>query len=125
VSFFLPREAGRMSTEDRIKTLESQIEELRAEQVELNKQLAQAEVDRWKGRIEDLEVQMHLGAMETNDRLKALLDQVQHRWAETKSQLETSTSAAAEGADAVRTSLQSAFKDIRQALLDTKNKIAP
>jgi multidrug resistance efflux pump len=114
-----------MSTEDRIKTLESQIEELRAKQAELNKQLAQAEIDRWKGRIEDLEVQMHLGAMETNDRLKSLLDQVQHRWAEAKSQAETSASAAAEGADAVRASLQGAFKDIRQALLDTKNKIAP
>jgi predicted nuclease with TOPRIM domain len=114
-----------MSTEDRIKTLESQIEELRAKQAELNKQLAQAEIDRWKGRIEDLEVQMHLGAMETNDRLKALLDQVQHRWSEARSQVESSTSAAAEGADAVRTSLQTAFKDIRQALLDTKNKIAP
>jgi chromosome segregation ATPase len=125
VSCLLPRNAGRMSTEDRIKALESQIEELRAKQTDLNKQLAQAEIDRWKGRIEDLEVQMHLGAMETNDRLKALLEQVQHRWAEAKSQLESSTSAAAEGADAVRTSLQTAFKDIRQALLDTKNKIAP
>ncbi|HSE47115.1 MAG TPA: hypothetical protein VLA89_17485, partial [Gemmatimonadales bacterium] len=113
-----------MATEDRIKKLEAQIDELRAKQAELNKQLAQAEIDRWQGRIEDLEVQMHLGAMETNDRLKGLLDQLHHRWADAKVQIGSTTSAAAEGADAVRTSLEAAFKDIRQALLDTKNKIA-
>ena len=45
-----------MATEDRIKKLEAQIDELRAKQAELNKQLAQAEIDRWQGRIEDLEV---------------------------------------------------------------------
>lgn len=39
-------------------------------------------------------------------------------------QIGSTTSAAAEGADAVRTSLEAAFKDIRQALLDRKNKIA-
>lgn len=113
-----------MATEDRIKALEAQIDELRAKLAELNKQLAQAEIDRWQGRIEDLEVQMHLGAMETNDKLKGLLDQLQHRWADAKAQIGSTTSAATEGADAVRSSLQAAFKDIRQALLDTKNKIA-
>jgi membrane protein involved in colicin uptake len=112
-----------MSTEDRIKTLQAQIEVLQAKQAELNKQLVQAEIERWQGRIDDIELQMHLGAMETNDRLRELLDQLRRRWMDAKAQIEGTTSAAGETADQVRASLQTAYKDIRQALLDTKNKI--
>ena len=113
-----------MTDDDRIKKLQAQIDVLQAKQAELNKQLVQAEIDRWQGRIDDIEVQLHLGAMETNERLRELLDQLRHRWAESKAQLEGTTSAAGEGLDQVRNSLQTAYKDIRQALLDTKHKIA-
>lgn len=112
------------TSEDRIKALEAQIEKLRARQTKLNTQLAQAEVDRWHGRIEDLELQIHLGSMETNEKLKVLLDQLHRRWAEATAQLESTTSAATEGADAVFGSLKTAYKDIRGAMLETKNKIA-
>jgi chromosome segregation ATPase len=114
-----------MTTQDRIRMLEGQILDLRAEQAELKKQLARAERDRWQGRIEDLELQMHLGAMETSDRLATLLDQVQAQWAEAKVQLESAASAAGEGGESVWGSLQTAYRDIRRALLDTKNKVAP
>lgn len=113
-----------MSTEDRIKALEAKIDKLQAKQAELNKQLAQAEIDQWQGRIEDLELQVHLAAMETNDKLRGLLDQLQLRWADAKVQLETTTTAATEAFDSVRASLQTALKDIRKAMLDTKNKIS-
>lgn len=72
----------RMSTEGRIKELEAKIDKLQAKQADLNKQLAQAEIDQWQGRIEDLELQVHLEAMETNDKLRGLLDQLQRRWAD-------------------------------------------
>jgi multidrug resistance efflux pump len=114
-----------MSTEDRIKTLEEQIAGLQARQEELSKQLAQAEIDRWQGRIEDLEVQMHLGAMEANDRLNGLLEQVRRRWAEATAQYGGTATVATEGLGAVRSSLQTAYKEIRQALLDTKSKLVP
>ena len=117
-------DAGHMSTEDRIKKLEAQIDKLQAKQAELNKQLAQAEIDQWQGRIEDLELQMHLAAMETNDKLRGLLDQAQHKWADAKVQLESTTSVATESFDSLRASLQTAFKDIRQALVDAKDKIS-
>lgn len=71
-----------MSTEGRIKELEAKIDKLQATQADLNKQLAQAEIDQWQGRIEDLELQVHLEAMETNDKLRGLLDQLQRRWAD-------------------------------------------
>lgn len=116
-----------MSAEERIKELEAKIDKLQAKQAELDKQLVQAEIDQWQGRIEDLELQVHLAAVETNDKLKGLLDQLQRRWADARVQLETTTTAAAaatEAFDSMRTSLQTALTDIRQALLDTKNKIS-
>lgn len=113
-----------MTIEDRIKMLEERIEVLQAEQAELNKQLAEAEIDRWQARIDDLEVQLHLGAMETNDKVRGLLDQLKHRWAVAKAQVESKSAAASEGAETVRNSLRSAFSDIRQAILETTHKIA-
>jgi hypothetical protein len=113
-----------MTTQDRIKTLEDQMAALKSEQDELRKQLAQAEVDRWQERVDDLELQVHLAAMETNERVSGLLQQIQHRWAVGKAQIEWRSSAAAEAAEAVRDSLRTAFTDIRKALIESTHKIA-
>lgn len=113
-----------MTTQDRIKALEEQMESLRAEQVELNRQLAQAEADRWQERIDDLEVQLHLAAMDVNEKVGELLQQLRHSWAVGKAQIERRSSAATEGAEGVRDSLRTAFADIRRAVLETTHKIA-
>ena len=113
-----------MTTQDRIKALEDQMVALRTEQAELRRQLVDAEAERWQERIDDLEVQVHLAAMETNDKIAALLQQLQQRWAVGKAQIERRSSAASEGAEAVRDSLRGAFTDIRKAILDTTHKIA-
>ena len=55
-----------MTTEDRIAQLEDQLHQLQGQQADLRKQLAKAQLDQWQGRIEDLEVQMHLGAVEAH-----------------------------------------------------------
>lgn len=113
-----------MTTEDRIKQLETQMEKLQAKQAELRKQLAEAELDRWRGRVDDLEVQLHLASMEVSDRVQPLIDRVRDRVADARAQVEGNASAATEGLNAVRDSLQTAFKDIRKAVLDTTKKIA-
>lgn len=113
-----------MTAEDRINELEAQITVLRARQDELKKQLAQAEVDRWQGRIDDLELQVHLGAMETSERVKTLLEQLRRRWAEAKAQYEVTSEAATEGAGAVGESFRKAFKDLKQAMIETKHRVA-
>ena len=112
-----------MTTEERIAKLEAQIEKLQAKQTELHKQLTKAQIDQWQGRIEDLEVQVHLGAMETTDKLTALMDQLRNKWADSRRQLEGATSTASSVADTVRTGLENAFKEVRKALLETKNKL--
>lgn len=112
-----------MTTEERIAKLEAQIDKLQAKQAELHKQLAKAQIDQWQGRIEELEVQMHLGAMETTDTLTALMDQLRSKWADARRQFEDSASTASSVADTVRVGLENAFKEVRKALLDGKNKL--
>jgi hypothetical protein len=113
-----------MTNEDRITGLEAQIGKLRAEQAELRTQLGRARLDQWRGRIEDLEVQMHLGAMEASDQLTALMRQLRGRWADARRQFEENISTASGVADTVRTGLENAFDDLRNALLEAKNKLA-
>lgn len=113
-----------MTNEDRITGLEGHIRKLQAEQAELRKQLAKAQLDQWRGRIEDLEVQMHLGAMEASDQLTALMHQLRDKWADARRQFEENVSTASGVADAVRTGLENAFDDLRKALLEAKDKLA-
>jgi len=112
-----------MSTEDRVAKLESQIDKLRAQQADLRKQLAKAQFDQWQGRIEDLEVQMHLGGMEASDKLTALMDRLRDRWSDARRQFESSITTAASVADTVRTGLEKAVEDLRKALLESKSKM--
>ena len=112
-----------MTTEERIAKLEAQIDKLQAKQAELHKQLTKAQIDQWQGRLEDLEVQMHLGAMDTSDKLTALMDQLRNRWADARRQFEYTISTASSVADTVRTGLENAFSDVRKALLESKSKL--
>lgn len=111
-----------MATEERIAKLEAQIDKLQAKQADLYKQLAKAQIDQWQGRIEDLEVQLHLGAVQTSDKLTTLMDQLRSNWADSRRQFEGASSTASGVADTVRSSLENAFKEIRKALLEAKNK---
>ena len=113
-----------MTTEDRIAQLEDQIHKLQGQQADLRKQLAKAQLDQWQGRIEDLEVQMHLGAVEASDKAKAQLHKLRDRWADARRQFEDSIKTASSVADTVRTGLEKAVDDLRQALLESKNKLS-
>ncbi len=117
------RDARFMTTEERMAKLEAQIDKLQAKQAELHKQLTKAQIDQWQGRLEDLEVQMHLGAMETSDKLTALMDQLRNRWAEARRQFEDTFSTASSVADTVRTGLETAFSEVRKALLESRRKL--
>ena len=112
-----------MTTEDRVTQLERQIDELQAQQADLRRQLAQAQLDQWRGRIEDLELQMHLAAMEANDQLTMLMSRLRDRWADTRRRYEESMTTASSVAATMRTGLEKAIEDLRTALLDSKAKV--
>jgi TolA-binding protein len=113
-----------MTTEDRIAKLEAEIGTLHTQQAELRKQLAEAQLDQWQGRVEDLEVQMHLGAVEASDKAKAQMGKLRDRWADARRQFEQSITTASSVADTVRTGLENAIEDVRKALLESKRKLA-
>jgi DNA repair exonuclease SbcCD ATPase subunit len=106
--------------DDRISQLQAQIDRLEAKQSELYEKLAEARLDQWKGRLEDLEVQVHLGAMDTNDRVSALVDKARERWNEAKAKLEGAGSVASDVGETLRKGVESAVEDVRKALLDAK-----
>ncbi len=113
-----------MTNEERIAQLEAQIDDLRGQLAELHKQMTKSQIDQWQGRIEDLEIQMHLGAMEGSDRLNTLMRGLRSKWADARRQFEDRTSTATSVADTMRTGLENAFAEVRKALLETKNKLA-
>lgn len=113
-----------MNSEDRIARLEQQIDELRSKQDVLNRQLVRAQREQWQNRIEDLEVQFHLGAMEANDRARALLEELRSKWAEVRSQVDEASSTASGVTETMRAGLESAVRDLRKALLDSKARIS-
>jgi len=120
----LEREIRFMTSEERIAQLEAQIDKLQAKQAELHKQLTKAQIDQWQGRIEDLEVQIHLGGMEASDKLTMLMDSLHARWADARRQFETSITTATSVADTVRSGLEKAVQDLRKALLESRSKLA-
>ena len=111
------------TTDDRIAKLEEQISSLHAQQIELRKQLAKAQLDQWQGRFDELEVQMHLASKEAGDKANALMEQLRGRWADARRQMEESISTASSVADTVRAGLEKAYTDLRKALLESASQV--
>lgn len=110
-----------MTTDARITRLETQIERLETREAELREQLAQAELDQWSARIEDLDLQAHLGAMDTKDRVAALLTQVRHLWAETKHEVDGAASTASDAVGEVRSRIEGLLADVRRGIRDARD----
>lgn len=102
--------------QDRIDALEAALRRVQHEQDELRRALARAELDQWRGRIEDLEVQIDLGSKEARDRLQPLLTQLQNRWLDARRQFDQATSAAGDAFDQLQSGLEQAMRDIRSAV---------
>lgn len=113
-----------MTTESKIAELEEQIAGLQETHAALRQELAQARVDQWKGRIEDLEVQVHLATMDGDERLERLTEQLQNTWDRTLAQLSDASSTAATVAGTVLVGLESAYGDVREALLASRTTIS-
>ncbi len=112
-----------MTKRERIEHLEHQISTLRAEQTKLLREQTRFEMDLWQGRVDDLEVQVHLAAMEAQEKLQPKLDQLRITWDDARGQITTAGTTATDVAATMRSGLEKAVRDIRKALLDSKSKI--
>jgi hypothetical protein len=104
-----------------VERLEQRIHELEAQQDALQQQLQKAQLEQWEGRIDDLEVQIHLGTLELGDRLDPLLDALRNRWLDAKQTLNEGASATGDALDALRAGLDQAMRDVRTAILEAKD----
>ena len=110
------------TTEDQAATRE-RIDALQAEIVGLRMELARTRIEQWAGRLDDLELQYHLGRMEADERLAAALADVRHRIARARSRAETRGEAAEEAGEAVASGVEHAFADLRQAMVRARDAV--
>ncbi len=106
-----------------IALLEARIQDLEDQQEKLRTQVTRAELDQWEGRIDDLDVQLHLGAMDVRDQLNPLVKVLRDRWLDANEQVSSATSTTGDVLDKLRGGLEQAMKDIRQALVDARQTV--
>ena len=106
----------------RIAALEGHIKELSQELADTRKQLAEAQLDQWKGRIDELEVQLSLGKLEATEQMNPVLEQLRNRWLDAQRQLGGATSTAGDVFGSLRSGVESAWDDLRAAVRDARAK---
>ena len=104
--------------EARVHALENQLDQLR-------RQLAESELDDWKARIDQLEVQAHLGQMEAEEQLEPLLEQMRNRLLDARAQFDKAGSAAGDALSTLTDGVRSAAKDLGDALSAAAKRFAP
>ena len=109
-------------SEETITKLQERIDRLEAEQRTLREDLTTARVEQLQGRIEDLELQAHLATMEANDRVSTIRQDLVDQWRDAKTQVARSKHTAADVLDTVRSGVDSAIENLREALVDARRK---
>lgn len=109
-----------MADDIAIHELKARIDELEREQDDLRESLAQAQLDQWEGRLEDLELQATLGGMELRDRVEPILERGRKQLADARRTLDGGSTTATEAAAAVRKGIEQAWSDLRSAFADVR-----
>jgi O-succinylbenzoate synthase len=104
--------------EARVKALEEQMSSLRTEMVE-------GQLEEWKARIDQLEVQAHLGQMEARGEIEPLLELMRNRLLDARQQLDRVGGAAGDAVASVSDGVKSALDDLRKALADAADRLTP
>lgn len=112
-----------MNTEERIAKLEARIDNLQDAQLAVSRQLAEARIDQWQARIDDLEVQIHLGTAEARDKFTALSAELQNRWSKARRQVDDASATTAGVADTLKLGIEGAYNELREALLESRKQL--
>lgn len=113
-----------MGDKDRIEGLEQQVERLQQELADVRRQLASAELDVWRGRIDDLELQARLGSMSVQDRLMPVVEELRNTWLDARARVTEGADTANEVGERLRKGLEQAMEDVRAALNDARSSIS-
>lgn len=113
-----------MTTDERVSTLESHLNEIRTSEADLRRQLRQARVDHWQDRIDDLEFQVHLGVVDGSERLTQATKTLHSTWDQARAELLDASSDAAAAAETLGARVRGAYEDVRTSLVDAKNTMS-
>lgn len=113
-------EQGPTGDRDRIAGLQGQVTDLEQQLIQMRQQLSRAELDQWRGRIDDLEVQAHLASLDVRDQLRPLIKDLRNVWLDARDQLSGTGDTAADVVDTLRGGLERAMGEIRSAVLDAR-----
>lgn len=113
-----------MSTDERIATLEARLDSLAEANAEVTRQLAQAHLDQWQARIDEIEVQIHLAKLEATDRVSELTDELQSRWARVRRQMQDATTTTTAVAESLHSGLDKAYHDLRDAVMASRQRLS-
>ena len=112
-----------MTQTERNLALESQIQDLETQLAVLRRQLSETELDQWRGRIDDLEVQVHLASLDTRDVLAPMIEDLRNAWLDAREMLSDSATTATDVAGTLRDGLEQAMADIRSAVLEARSRV--
>ncbi|MEJ5255941.1 MAG: hypothetical protein WHS89_11365 [Acidimicrobiales bacterium] len=104
------------------RSLEARVHELEEQVRRLNEEVLQGQLEEWKARIDQLEVQMHLGTMEARDEVEPLIEQLRNKWLDAREQLDKAQTAAGEALASVRDGVKRALRDLGDALDDAAKR---
>jgi predicted nucleic acid-binding Zn-ribbon protein len=104
--------------------LEKRIDDLEDQVSKLNDALLQSQLDDWKARIDQLEVQVHLGQMQARQQLTPLVEQLRNRWLDAREQLDRAQSAAGDALTSLRAGVRSAVKDLGDAFDEAVRRLS-
>jgi hypothetical protein len=107
-----------MGEQDRIGGLEQQIEDLKAQLADVRSRLVSAEFDQWRSRIDDLELQARLGSMGVQDRVMPIVEQLRDLWLDARERTGDGVDTASEVTGRLREGVESAFRELRDAVSD-------
>lgn len=110
-----------MTDEPTIEALKARIDELEQEQQRLRDELSRAQLEEWQGRLDDVGLQLHLGTMELRDRLQPIVERIQQQLADARRKIDDGSSTAADAAAAIRSGVEEAWRDLREAIKDAKS----
>ncbi len=113
-----------MTSDQRIAKLEAQIDDLQGAQAKVSRELVEARIEQWQARIDDLEVQIHLGTVEAKDKLTALSAELQTRWSAARRQMEDASTTTTGVADTLKSGIEGAYNELRRALLDSRKQLS-
>jgi hypothetical protein len=113
-----------MADESSTADLQARIEELEDQIRDLHAQVRRADIEQWQGRVDDLEVQVHLGSAELRDRLEPMVEALRNRWLDAREQMDHAGSTTSDTLDVLRGGLEAAVRDLRKAILDARSTVA-